>query len=423
MQTNRDDFIIAIRSAFLKKGNQQRFSLIALIFFSIFIIVLGKYNFKAVNFLKLSLKELVYRTTFIVSVPENFVIGSYQTIRDHFYLYSTYENLKKDYESLKATKLNTDFLKSENEALKSKINDVSTQSSELLAKVIIDKKSPFLRSVIVNRGSKDNVILGMAVLDEKFLVGKVVEVNYSTSRVLLLSDLNSNVPATVAPQNIQAIITGTGDNYGKIKYIKDGLSDKFTEESIVYTSGTGAIFKSGVPIGRVRILEKNEKSQFNVEFYSDFSQLKYVFAEVVTKKEIQDTGNSQNENKNPIDAKIKILEDEVEIIEDSNIKFKEENDFLKIKINELNDKIITLNTDLSKQKEENTNPSRITQNNPHQINKREDLLNAFMSIERSDGIDQLNDEIDQATAATLDDFECNFLKYIEMKEHILVEFT
>ncbi len=71
---------------------------------------------------------------------------------------------------------------------------------------------------------------------------------------------------------------------------------------------------------------------------------------------------------------------------------------------------------VSKQKEENTNPSRITQNNPHQINKREDLLNAFMSIERSDGIDQLNDEIDQATAATLDDFECNFVKYIESKK-------
>ena len=46
----------------------------------------------------------------------------------------------------------------ENEALKSKINDVSAQSSELLAKVIIDKKSPFLRSIIVNRGSNPKII-------------------------------------------------------------------------------------------------------------------------------------------------------------------------------------------------------------------------------------------------------------------------
>ena len=274
MQTNRDDFIIAIRSAFLKKGNQQRFSLIALIFFSIFIIVLGKYNFKGINFLKLSLKELIYRTTFIVSVPENFVISSYQTIRDHFYLYSTYENLKKDYESLKATKLNTDFLKSENEALKSKINDVSTQSSELLAKVIIDKKSPFLRSVIVNRGSKDNVILGMAVLDEKFLVGKVVEVNYSTSRVLLLSDLNSKIPVSIEPNGVQSILSGSGSSFGEIQYIKENY--ELENDSEIFTSGSGGIFRSGIPIGKTIADENIGFDTIKVKFHSDFSQLRLV---------------------------------------------------------------------------------------------------------------------------------------------------
>ena len=274
MQTNRDDFIIAIRSAFLKRGNQQRFSLIALILFSIFIIVLGKYNFKGVNFLKLSLKEIVYRTTFIVSVPENFVISSYQTIQNHFSLYSNYENLKKDYESLKATKLNTDFLKSENEALKLKINDVSTQSSELLAKVIIDKKSPFLRSVIVNRGSKDNVILGMAVLDEKFLVGKVVEVNYSTSRVLLLSDLNSKIPVSIEPNGVQSILSGTGSSFGEIQYIKEDY--ELENDSEIFTSGSGGIFRSGIPIGKTIANEEIGLDTIKIKFHSDFSQLRLV---------------------------------------------------------------------------------------------------------------------------------------------------
>jgi len=293
MQTNRDDFIIAIRSAFLKKGNQQRFSLIALIFFSIFIIVLGKYNFKGINFLKLSLKELVYRTTFIVSVPENFVISSYQTIRDHFYLYSTYENLKKDYESLKATKLNTDFLKSENEALKSKINDVSTQSSELLAKVIIDKKSPFLRSVIVNRGSKDNVILGMAVLDEKFLVGKVVEVNYSTSRVLLLSDLNSKIPVSIEPKGVQSILSGSGFSFGEIQYIKENY--ELENDSEIFTSGSGGIFRSGIPIGKTIADEDIGFDTIKVKFHSDFSQLRLV--KIVSFEEVkQNDWNFENIN-------------------------------------------------------------------------------------------------------------------------------
>ena len=293
MQTNRDDFIIAIRSAFLKRGNQQRFSLIALILFSIFIIVLGKYNFKGINFLKLSIKEVVYRTTFIVSVPENFVISSYQTINDHFSLYSNYKNLKKDYESLKATKLNADFLKSENEALKSKIDDVSTQSSELLAKVIIDKKSPFLRSVIVNRGSKDNVILGMAVLDEKFLVGKVVEVNYSTSRVLLLSDLNSKIPVSIEPNGVQSILSGSGSNFGEIQYIKEDY--QLDSDFEIFTSGSGGIFRSGIPIGKTILNAGSGLDTIKVKFHSDFSQLRLV--KIVSFEEVkQNDWNFKNIN-------------------------------------------------------------------------------------------------------------------------------
>ena len=70
MESSRDDFIIAIRSAFIKKGNKQRFSLIALIIFSILILILGRLNFKPINFTKNIIKEIVYRTSFIVSLTE-----------------------------------------------------------------------------------------------------------------------------------------------------------------------------------------------------------------------------------------------------------------------------------------------------------------------------------------------------------------
>jgi rod shape-determining protein MreC len=165
-------------------------------------------------------------------------------------------------------------LKSENEALKSKINDVSTQSSELLAKVIIDKKSPFLRSIIVNRGSKDNVILGMAVLDEKFLVGKVVEVNYSTSRVLLLSDLNSKIPVSIEPNGVQSILSGSGSSFGEIQYIKENY--ELENDSEIFTSGSGGIFRSGIPIGKTIADENIGFDTIKVKFHSDFSQLRLV---------------------------------------------------------------------------------------------------------------------------------------------------
>jgi len=60
MEPSRDDFVIAIRSAFLKKGTKQRFSLIVLLFFSVGLIVLGKFNFFALNYLKIILFSFFY---------------------------------------------------------------------------------------------------------------------------------------------------------------------------------------------------------------------------------------------------------------------------------------------------------------------------------------------------------------------------
>tara|TARA_B100000989_G_scaffold290440_1_gene263600 strand:+ start:439 stop:1281 length:843 start_codon:yes stop_codon:yes gene_type:complete len=271
METNRDDFIIAIRSAFLKKGNRQRFSLTTLIIVSIIILILEKYNFKAINLLKSSLKEIVYRSTFIVSVPENLVKNAYKLSIEHINLYNEYKKLNLEYKKLKAENLNVEFIKSENKILKSKIEDVKDQKAEVLAKVIIDKQSPFLKSIIVNRGSKDKLELGMAVLDGEFLVGKVVEVNYLTSRILLLSDLNSKIPISIEPGGVQSILSGTGGDYGKLQYIL-GENLSIETENEVFTSGSGNIFNAGIPIGKVKIKDNIPE----IIFHSDFSQLRLV---------------------------------------------------------------------------------------------------------------------------------------------------
>ena len=55
---------------------------------------------------------------------------------------------------------------------------------------------------------------------------------------------------------------------------------------VLFSSGTGAIFKSGIPIGRLKSSVNEDVKEYNVEFYSDFSQLKYVFADVGSKIEI-----------------------------------------------------------------------------------------------------------------------------------------
>tara|TARA_B100000965_G_scaffold230176_1_gene192753 strand:+ start:1743 stop:2576 length:834 start_codon:yes stop_codon:yes gene_type:complete len=267
MEASRDDFVIAIRSAFIQRGNKQRFSLFFLIILSIVFLILGRFNLSAINYIKISINELVYRSSFIVSVPENYIKKTYINVQDHFTYYDEYLKLKKENIELKSSIENTNFITSENERLKKIIDDYIIVSDEIIAKVLIDKQSPFLRSMIINKGSKNNIKLGMAVLDGEFLVGKVVEVNYTTSRVLLLSDLNSKIPVMIEPEGYQSILSGTGKNDGVIQYSKEEIF--LNEGSSVFTSGSGALFKSGIPIGKIT-------NKIKVDYFSDFTQLKFV---------------------------------------------------------------------------------------------------------------------------------------------------
>ena len=271
MATSRDDFVIAFRSAFLKKKDKQKFSLLTLLFLSILVIILSNYNFKVIQLIKIGINEFTYRASFLISTPENKIQKINSQIKDHLKVYDNYKNLELELEKLKQKKLTNNFLKMENEKLRDLINE-SINSNEILARVLIDKESPFLRSIILNKGTKDKLKIGMAVVDEVHLVGKVIEVNFTNSRVLLLSDLNSKIPVVLEPIGMQAVVSGTGSTNGKIQYTKEEYSDDINNQEIIaYTSGLGGLFKPGLPVGKISRVNPHE-----IVFFSDFKQLEYV---------------------------------------------------------------------------------------------------------------------------------------------------
>tara|TARA_A100001035_G_C27777430_1_gene499789 strand:- start:314 stop:1531 length:1218 start_codon:yes stop_codon:yes gene_type:complete len=353
MATSRDDFIIAIRSAFLKKTTKQKFSLLTLVFLSIFIIVLSSFNFKFINILRSFLNEGVYRASFIVSVPENFILNSYLSIIEYSSFYKKYKLDKEELENLRSENISNEIIISENKELKNLIEDYRFSTNKILAKVIVDHDSPFLKTIIINKGSFDNIKIGTNIYDKNYLIGRVIEVNYKSSRVLLLSDLNSSVPISITPGNIQAIIVGDGKNIGEIRYIKDNLIEDVKDQSIAYTSGTGSLFKSGIPVGKIT----NTNGKFYINFYSDFEQLKYVFAEIEQKYDRENASNF-NENKELTEAainntekiKLDLLSEELEILNQTNNKFLEENKTLKSQLNDFNSKILSLEKKIKSQK-------------------------------------------------------------------------
>ena len=274
MASSRDDFVIAIRSAFLKKSYQQKFSLLTLIFSSLIVIILGSFNFKAIQYVKIGINEVIYRSSHIASLPENYFKDLNIKIDEHLSLYDQYKKNEIELNKLKEKKLSNDFLILENNKLRELINE-TIKSEDVYAKVLVDKDSPYLKSIVLNKGSKDNVKIGMAIVDKIYLVGKIIEVNYTNSRALLLSDLNSKIPVLLEPIDIHAVLSGTGKNHGVIEYTKDEYKQNINgNEMIVYTSGYGGLFKPGMPVGKINTNNINIDSE--VSFFSDFRQLDYV---------------------------------------------------------------------------------------------------------------------------------------------------
>ena len=111
MATGRDDFVIAFRSAFLKKKDKQKFSLLTLILLSIVVIILSNINFKPIQFVKVGIKEIIYRSSYLVSKPENYLKELTLEIKNHINLSENYKDIKLELENLKQEKITNNFLK------------------------------------------------------------------------------------------------------------------------------------------------------------------------------------------------------------------------------------------------------------------------------------------------------------------------
>ena len=198
----------------------------------------------------------------------------------------------------------------------------------------------------------------MVVLDEDYLIGKIIEVNFYTSRVLLLSDINSKIPVSIQPGDIQAIMSGNGEKTGILQYTKNSSLIENKEDMLVLTSGSGGVFKSGIPVGVIKkeevILENNEKI---VDFYQDFSQLKYVKIVSYFKGEETLDSTSKSDSKK-LDSKIeesnqqreavRILVEQKKIADEIRIKIEDENRDLKSKVIRLKNEMSSLKETIQK---------------------------------------------------------------------------
>jgi rod shape-determining protein MreC len=132
--------------------------------------------------------------------------------------------------------------------------------SAVAARVVSHERSSLFKTIIIDKGTDEGLSASLPVVTHQGIVGRVIESSWNVSRVLLVTDYNSNIDAIVQGSRAQGIMQGGGQRLARLKYVQ--RTDEVKAGDTVVTSGLGGIFPKGLILGTVVAAEKGEKGLF-----------------------------------------------------------------------------------------------------------------------------------------------------------------
>ncbi len=133
-------------------------------------------------------------------------------------------------------------------------------SSVMAAEVIGQDPSSWFKSVTLNKGEKDGVRTGMAVISSEGVIGQILKTASHYSTVLLITDYNSAIDSIIQRNRAKAIVEGKGENRCQLKYLL--RTEEVIVGDIVVTSGLSGNFPKGLMVGEVRKVDKKGHGVF-----------------------------------------------------------------------------------------------------------------------------------------------------------------
>lgn len=197
------------------------------------------------------------------------MFSDYQTTEE---VYAQNRELRREIQRLKGWREAALQLKQKNARLRA-LNNVrlSPRLTFISGEVLADTGSPFRQSGLLNIGRIDGVRDGLAAVDGLGLVGRISGVGERTSRVILLTDINSRVPAIVKPSDQRALLTGDNTNAPKLEFVEN-LEDLHPGDR-VFTSGDGGILPADILIGTVALAPDG---RMRVRLAADYKRLEFI---------------------------------------------------------------------------------------------------------------------------------------------------
>lgn len=222
-----------------------------------------------------------FRLTVIDRVVPNFdwamvpVTGTINLARDfqsYQRIYQQNQELRRELQQMKSWKEAALQLEQENARLLD-LNSVrlDPRLTHVTGVVMADSGSPFRQSVLLNVGRRDGLLDGWATMDGLGLVGRISGVGENASRVILLTDTTSRIPAVIQPSGQNAIIAGDNTRSPPIDFLEN--PDLVRPGDRVVSSGDGGVFPAGLVIGQVA---KDPGGRLRVRLSADYERLEFL---------------------------------------------------------------------------------------------------------------------------------------------------
>ncbi|WP_421133260.1 rod shape-determining protein MreC [Alteromonas sp. A079] len=155
-----------------------------------------------------------------------------------------------------------EVLNNDNKALRNLLEaPVRPDYQKMVTELMAVDKNPYSQQIVINKGAIDGVYLSQPVLDEQGIVGQIMEVGTTNSRVLLIADVTHAVPVRSLRNNIRFIATGSGA-LGELYLEHVPHSVDIEEGDVLISSGLGNVFPEGYPVAVVSRVIRDESRPF-----------------------------------------------------------------------------------------------------------------------------------------------------------------
>ena len=242
-------------------------------------LIIFDHKFNGFGTTRVYLNSLVSPLQYLANLPGQLLNSSASRLVSHDRLFSENAKLTHDAMLINGQLQQLIFLQQENDRLRSLLNSpVQDTSRKVVAELMAVDNNPYSHQIVINKGAINDVFEGQPVLDDKGIVGQIMQVSSTNSRVLLIADVTHAIPVRIARNNVRLVVSGSG-SLSELIIQHVAHSSDLKVGDLLLSSGLGNVFPEGYPVATITSIIRDESrpfSQVRAKPVAQLDRLKYL---------------------------------------------------------------------------------------------------------------------------------------------------